>query len=229
MDVGSTEMSVTPIRGASSVDAALDTAAQLAARFREGAAERDQRRAFPHAEVAEVKQSGLQALGVPRESGGLGASYGDRCRVLRVIAEGDPNVGQIYLVHLYWGEVINQVAPSGLREDFYRRIIEGQLWVGNAASELGTKTAVQSSLTMSRDAAGWILNGKKFYCTGSLAADELVVTGIDPAAHQTSAGLRPGRHPRPEHHRRLVGHGTAWHVERDDRVRQRPHATRTRT
>jgi alkylation response protein AidB-like acyl-CoA dehydrogenase len=181
-----------PVKG---IDAALAIADELADRWRLGAAERDRTRAFPHAEIAELKSSGLQALGVPESEGGSGVTFGERCRVLRRIAGVDPSIGQIFLVHLYWTEVMNKAAPQELRSEFNRRITRGELWLGNAASELGTRTSVESSLTMSKDGAGWLLNGKKFYCTASLAADELIVTGSDPATQEHRLAFVPVNTP----------------------------------
>ncbi|GAA1789482.1 SfnB family sulfur acquisition oxidoreductase [Planosporangium flavigriseum] len=177
-----------PVKG---IDAALAIAGELADRWRLGAVERDRTRAFPHAEIAELKTSGIHALGVPEADGGSGATYGERCRVLRRIAEVDPSIGQIFLVHLYWTEVMNQAAPEQLRSELNQKIARGELWLGNAASELGTRTAVESSLTMSKDGTGWLLNGRKFYCTGSLAADLLVVTGSDPATQEHRLAFVP--------------------------------------
>ncbi|WP_214367001.1 acyl-CoA dehydrogenase family protein [Pseudonocardia sp. H11422] len=164
--------------------AALALAGQLAESWRDSAAERDRERAFPHEEIARLKASGLQALGVPCEHGGPGTSYGDRARTLGRLAETDPSIAQIYLVQLFWSEVVNYAAPQALKQEFNQRIVDGDLWLGNAASEIGTKTSVQSSLTISSSGSDWLINGRKFYCTGSLAADELVVTGVDPATEQ---------------------------------------------
>jgi alkylation response protein AidB-like acyl-CoA dehydrogenase len=86
---------------------------------------------------------------------------------------------------------MNQAAPQQLRTELNQRIARGELWLGNAASELGTRTAVESSLTMSKDGTGWLLNGRKFYCTGSLAADELIVTGSDPATQEHRLAFVP--------------------------------------
>jgi alkylation response protein AidB-like acyl-CoA dehydrogenase len=184
--------SAEPQGAVKSVESALAVAAELAERFRQGAAERDRTRAFPHSEVDELKASGLQALGVPRQYGGIDATFGERCRALREIAQSDPSIGQTFLVQLFWSEVMNIAAPAELKEEFNRRIVKGDLWLGNAASELGTRTAVESSLTMSKaGASGWLINGKKFYCTGSLAADELVVTGSDPATQEHRIAFVP--------------------------------------
>jgi alkylation response protein AidB-like acyl-CoA dehydrogenase len=46
-----------------------------------------------------------------------------------------------------------------------------ELWIANAYSEVGTKSVNDFNTTVTRDGAGWRLNGRKFYCTGSLAGD----------------------------------------------------------
>jgi alkylation response protein AidB-like acyl-CoA dehydrogenase len=173
------------------LDAAMTVAAELAEKFRATSPDRDRERAFPHGEVAELKRAGLGAVGVSREEGGPGLTYGERCRVLRRIAESDSSIAQILLVQLFWAEVVTKAAPSQLRAELTRGIAAGEIWLGNAASEIGTKTSVQSSLTISRDGDEWLINGRKFYCTGSLAADEFVVTGVDPATEEHRLAFVP--------------------------------------
>ena len=54
---------------------AIETAERLAARFAEGAAERDRERIWPVAELDAFSQSGLWSLNVPRDHGGPELSY----------------------------------------------------------------------------------------------------------------------------------------------------------
>lgn len=69
-----------------STDEALDTAAKLAAEFDAEASARDADRRLPHDEVQALKESGLLALTVPVEYGGIAAPATVLAEVLRRIA-----------------------------------------------------------------------------------------------------------------------------------------------
>ena len=161
------------------------TAEEFALRLAEGAAERDRERRFPHAEIDEMRQTGLFALRVPAEQGGSGASIADYVRVVAALAQGDPNVAQMYITHTYGVELLNQVeAEPGVREGLYRRLAQEGLFIGNGYSERGTKTIFDFKTELTPDPnGGWRLNGTKFYATGSMGGDVLYVSGkIEPPA-----------------------------------------------
>ena len=79
-------------------DALLETARTLATTFGEEAAARDRERRFPHAEMAELRRTGVAAIQVPREHSGPGGSNADGCRVIAILSETDPNIGQMFHV-----------------------------------------------------------------------------------------------------------------------------------
>ena len=148
-------------------------------RLRVEAADRDRERRFPHAEIADLKQTPLMGLIVPREWGGLGADDRTLCAVLGALAEGDPNVAQMYLIHSYGVMTINAMHyPDAAKERINRRIAAGA-WVTNAFSETSGKTVADYSVRMRRGASGdWLVSGTKAYCTGSLAGDLMYVLGV---------------------------------------------------
>ena len=148
-------------------------------RLRVEAADRDRERRFPYAEIADLKQTPLMGLIVPREWGGLGADDRTLCAVLGALAEGDPNVAQMYLIHSYGVMTINAMHyPDAAKERINRRIAAGA-WVTNAFSETSGKTVADYSVRMRRGASGdWLVSGTKAYCTGSLAGDLMYVLGV---------------------------------------------------
>lgn len=177
-----TTQSSTPVERAESL-------AELLARE---AAARDRERRFPHGEIDAMRETGLFALRVPSEHGGGGGSIADYVRVVAALAKGDPNVAQMYITHTYGVELLNQVeAAPGVRERFYERLVHDGLFIGNGYSERGTKTIFdfKTRLEPAPD-GGWLLNGTKFYATGSGGCDVLYVSGkIDapeaPEGHTT--------------------------------------------
>lgn len=143
------------------------------------AAERDRDRRFPHAEIAELKRGELMGLIVPGAWGGLEADDRTLCAVLTALAEGDPNVAQMYLIHSYGVMTINAMLyPESAKERVNRRIVAGA-WVTNAFSETGGKTVADYSVRLRRGPDGsWLISGSKSYCTGSLAGDLMYVLGV---------------------------------------------------
>jgi alkylation response protein AidB-like acyl-CoA dehydrogenase len=124
-------MSVTIERNAATSDP-LETARELAVRFGSGAAERDRERRFPREEMLELKRSGLLALRVPTEYGGLGGDSRTVIETMGVLAEGDSNISQMYLIHTYGVDLIAQSrAPSEVKERFLGRVVAGE-FVTNA-------------------------------------------------------------------------------------------------
>lgn len=157
----------------------LDAARELAERFAEGAAERDRDRIFPHRELEELRESGLEALLVPHEHGGLGGRYVDQVRITGILAEGDPNIAQLFLVQGIGVEIVNQAAPAHLQREFGERTAQRRLRWTNAYSELGTKHIFEYRVRIRPDGPDeYLLSGDKFYCTGSLGGDEMFVTAV---------------------------------------------------
>lgn len=151
----------------------LAVARGLAASIAAGAAERDLQRRFPHAELGEVKRSGLLALLVPQAEGGLGGTPGDLIRTVGILAEGDPSIAQMTITHHSGVELLNKIVPPEVRAPYYRRIVAGELMLTNAYTEASTKTIFEYRVRMSPAEGGWVVNGEKAYCTGSLGGEAL--------------------------------------------------------
>ena len=148
----------------------VGTARALADSFAARAVERDRERTFPHAELGELKRSGLLALLVPEPLGGSGASYGEMIRCIAALAEGDPNIAQMAIVHFSGVELLNKVAPDEAKRLLYPRVVGGGLFT-NAYSEIGTNTIFEFRVGLARADNGWRLEGSKAYCTGSLGGE----------------------------------------------------------
>ena len=169
----------------------LERARALVAPLREGAAARDRERSYPYEQLDLVRQSGLEALLVPREFGGMGGTYMDEVRVVGILAEGDSNVAQIFHVHGTGVEICTQVAPPELQKRFHEATIARNCRWSNAYSELGTKNIFEYAVELTPDGDGYRLSGRKFYCTGSLGADVMYVTAVIEGTEQLRLVLMP--------------------------------------
>lgn len=156
----------------------LQTARSLVDRLREGSADRDRNRSYPYEPLRWIREAGLERLLVPSEFGGMGGTYMDQVRVVAILAEGDPNVAQIFHVHGTGVELCTQGASPGLKRRLHEATVAGQGRWSNAYSEVGTRHIFEYAVRLTPDGGSYRLNGQKFYCTGSLGSDFLYVTAV---------------------------------------------------
>lgn len=158
-----------------SADEAVSTAAELAADFATGAAERDALRVLPSDELSRLSAAGLLSITVPASSGGADLPVATTVEVLRLLSVGDPNIGQIPQSHFVY---VNQLRLQGSPRQQHRlfaEVLAGKRF-GNAQSEAGTKHLRDIRTTLIRHCPGrWRLSGRKFYATGALLADWIPV------------------------------------------------------
>jgi SfnB family sulfur acquisition oxidoreductase len=157
---------------------AILIARNLAAQFREGAAERDRERRLPVAEIDQFSQSGLWAITVPKEYGGAGVSNVTLAEVTAIISEADASLGQIPQNHFYMVESLRLAGSAAQKQRYFQRVLDGDR-LGNAFTEIGTRTPVEFKTRITPSGDGYILNGQKFYSTGSLFAHLILVVVLD--------------------------------------------------
>jgi len=150
---------------------------------------------LPIAQAAILSQSGVTAITVPREFGGLGASVKTVVETVRIISVADGGVGQLLQIHnvmvrgLYTG-----FAPE-IRDRLVSDVLAGKRF-GNALAEVGGKNKFDHKTFAERRADGkLILNGSKFYSTGSYLAEWISLSagsaegGINILLNRNTPGL----------------------------------------
>lgn len=161
--------------GLASVTDALDVAAKLAAEFEADASARDAERRLPHDQVAALKESGLLSIAVPTAFGGLGAPASVLAEVFRLISHADPSLGQIPHSHFVFQEAIRLQGTPAQQAYFFQQVLGGAM-LANAQSERGPHAIDVDTTTLTQQPSGdYVLSGRKFYSTGALFADWLVV------------------------------------------------------
>jgi len=151
-----------------SEDAAIRAAEKLAEEFAVGASHRDADRVLPWAELDRFTASGLWAITVPKEYGGAGVSAWTLSRVTAIIGAADGSLSQIPQNHFYALEVLRVGASEAQKRFFYGRVLAGDR-LGNALAEIGHKDFKRRT-RLFREGGKWIVDGKKFYCTGAIYA-----------------------------------------------------------
>jgi len=173
--VPNSEQSVDPQTRAGHSDAELDAIfAPIFARIADGAVQREDDRALAYTEAGWLREAKFGALRVPTEFGGYGASVRQLFRLLIDLAAAESNLPQALRVH--WSFVEDQLlAEAGdEREQWLRAVADGKL-VGNAITEPGIGAIDRYQTALTPDGARWKLSGTKYYSTGSLYSDYILV------------------------------------------------------
>ncbi|MBJ7341261.1 MAG: SfnB family sulfur acquisition oxidoreductase [Mycolicibacterium sp.] len=154
---------------------AVSVAARLSARFGAEASTRDADRELPRGPVRTLKDSGLLALSVPAEYGGVDAPATVIAEVFRLLAHADPSLAQIPHSHYTFLEALRLKGTPTQKSFFYGIVRAGGL-LANAQSERGPQPIDVDATTLTEtDDGDFVLSGRKFYATGSLFADWLIV------------------------------------------------------
>jgi SfnB family sulfur acquisition oxidoreductase len=157
---------------------AIAVAKEVAAQIAPGAVDRDRERRLPIPEIELYSQSGLWGITVPKAYGGAGVSNVTLAEVTAIISAADASIGQIPQNHLYMVEGIRLAGSAEQKDHWFERILDGDR-LGNAFTEIGTRTPVDFQTRLTRSTGGFILRGQKFYSTGSLFAHVIVVVALD--------------------------------------------------
>ncbi len=144
------------------------------ARIAEGAVQREQDRSLAHDQVAQLNAARFGALRVPVELGGYGASVRQLFGLLIDLAAAESNLPQALRVHWWFVEEQLLAEPGPDREHWLRAVADGKL-VGNAISEPGVGAIERYQTAATPDGDGFRLTGTKYYSTGSLYSDHIVV------------------------------------------------------
>jgi alkylation response protein AidB-like acyl-CoA dehydrogenase len=157
-----------------------------------GAAERDRDRILPFEMIELIRQSKLGALRIPVAEGGGGSSARELFEVVIRLGEADPNVAHIVRNHFSVVERILRSERSERNRRWLQAVTDGAI-VGLAFTELEVKRAgggqvVNTKLTS--DGAGYRLNGRKYYSTGSLFSDLIFISLLTPE-NETALAILP--------------------------------------
>ena len=151
----------------------LQIARTLAAEFSRTAAERDQAGGTPKAERDELRRSGLLAMKIDQQYGGLGASWSDTLEVVREFARVDSSIAHVFgFQHLMLATVRLFSRPEQWQPWFEQTARNNWFW-GNALNPLDTRT-------LSKKFAGWReFSGRKSFCSGSADSEMLIASALD--------------------------------------------------
>lgn len=142
-----------------------------------------------HSAIALVKQSKLGALRVSVADGGGGCTVREFFAMLMELTAADPDVAHILRAHYWFVEERLRSTNNVERTRWIEKIVNGAIF-GNAVSELGGSAAVGSWIFETKlipRGDGFVLNGTKYYVTGSLYSDWINVIASTPEGKLAAA------------------------------------------
>ncbi|PQZ89541.1 acyl-CoA dehydrogenase [Arthrobacter sp. MYb227] len=147
--------------------------APVFARIAEGTVERENNHVLPFEPVKWLKEAGFTTLRVPAAHGRDPVSHEHLFRLIVELSAADSNVGHLLRSHFSFVETI-ALQPEEFQLRWFPRVLAGEIF-GNAATEKGGNALGTTNTTLRQENGTWLLHGEKYYTTGSIFADWVVV------------------------------------------------------
>ena len=152
---------------------AIEAATKLADQFRPRAADYDKSGAFPEENYADMRAAGYLAAPVPEDLGGMGADLATMAKAQQALARGCASTALAVNMHLF------QVGTTadGFRggnaavEPLLRRIAADGIVIASNGAEAIVNGEWTPSTTADRKNGGYVINGRKFFCSQAPGAD----------------------------------------------------------
>ncbi len=149
-------------------------------RIEQGAAQREYDRVLPYDALDLIRTARLGALRLRKEDGGSDVTIRELLHIVIRLGSADANVAHILRNHFGIVERFGR-NPFNDRSREWQRAIAGGAIIGLANTELGTSKigGEIGSTVLTREGGGYRLNGTKYYSTGTLYADYVLVRAAD--------------------------------------------------
>jgi alkylation response protein AidB-like acyl-CoA dehydrogenase len=154
----------------------LQIARELASEFARTAVERDRQGGTPKAERDAIRNSGLLALSIPRDFGGLGASWTQTFDVVREFARVDSSLAHVFGFHHLMLATVRLFATPAQWQPWFELTARKSWFWGNALNPLDTRTVVKDRGSFRE------FSGKKSFCSGASDSEMLIASAVDESA-----------------------------------------------
>lgn len=161
---------------------AINAAYQVADFALEDRNHRDQNRILPTEQIVQFSQKGLGGIRVPQQYGGAFVSNKTLAHVFRILTKADANVGQIPQNQFGLLNFINITGSDSQKQFIYSEILAGKR-IANGGPEKNSKDTKAIQTTLSFENNKYVLNGEKFYSTGTSFADWLAIRALHPEGY----------------------------------------------
>jgi alkylation response protein AidB-like acyl-CoA dehydrogenase len=163
----------------------LERTLHVATEFAATASQRDRAGGTAKTERDLLRASGLLNASIPTFLGGLGASWPELFDMVRLISRVDSSMGHLFgFQHLLLATArlfgtVDQWQP------LFRATVEGRWFWGNALNPLELTTSIAPAGT------DFEVTGRKSFSSGSVDADQLVVSALDSATNKLVIAVIP--------------------------------------
>jgi alkylation response protein AidB-like acyl-CoA dehydrogenase len=156
--------------------APLEIARDLATEFARTAVERDARGGTPKAERDQLRSSGLLALSIPGQFGGLDATWSETFEIVREFTRVDSSIAHVFGFHHLMLATVRLFAKPSQWQTWFRLTASKNWFWGNTLNPLDTRTVVKNR-------GGWReFSGKKSFCSGASDSQMLIASAVDEAS-----------------------------------------------
>lgn len=138
--------------------------------------EMDSNQRIPREIIRGMADLGLLLMTIPEEHGGTGADWVTTCIAAEELGYADISIAVpvFFLVEASWGFVVDRYCTEQVREEYVKKAVKGDGFVGIATTEAGGGSDVANvKSTGKKEGEFWILNGEKLYISGTEEAKEM--------------------------------------------------------
>ena len=173
-------VSATSLGPSRQVDLRSPELGKLFAQIAEGESERERERILPFEAIDLIRRAKLGALRLPVSAGGGGSTIRGLFEVVIQLGEADANVAHILRNHFSVVERLVRHPRNEQARQWQQAVAEGAI-IGLATTELDSPQVgdITPSTTFTPDGDDYLLNGTKYYSTGTLYSDYVLVRAAD--------------------------------------------------
>ncbi|BDA74610.1 Acyl-CoA dehydrogenase type 2 domain protein [Rivularia sp. IAM M-261] len=150
----------------------IDIAVSLTKELEQSAVERDNKGGAPSEEINKLRESGLLPLVIPKQYGGIGATWSDALKIVQELSKSDGSIGQLYGNHLNLTALAHVSGTSEQKERYYRETAKNNWFWANAINTRDTR------LKITPDGENFRVQGVKSFGTGINVADLRVFSAL---------------------------------------------------
>ena len=152
-------------------DAAFAKAEELSLFFREIGPKYDEDNTFAYPSVQAFKESGLGALPVPKEYGGLGGDLLATSKVVSELSKGDSAITLAYNMHYIMVGITMGLMSDTQKKYWLGRVADGDIIFGPFSEQRAGFSGLADMKAVPQAGGGWKLYGTKTWGTLCEAAD----------------------------------------------------------
>jgi alkylation response protein AidB-like acyl-CoA dehydrogenase len=152
-------------------DLVLEKARKLSDFFREIGPKYDEENTFAYPSIQAFKESGLGAVPVPKEYGGMGGSILTTSKIVSELSKGDSAITLAYNMHYIMVGITMSLMSDTQNKHWLGRVADGDIMFGPFSEQRAGFSGLADMKAVPQPDGGWRLYGKKTWGTLCEAAD----------------------------------------------------------